>query len=335
MRLFTQRGFLAAAAVAVLLAVAAPAWAAESVSVRLKWLPQAQFAGIYVAKAKGFYSAAGLDVTINPGGPNINVETLVASGADTFGIASGTEGVLYAREKHLPLICIGMSQQATPFAYVTYDSSGITSVQQFKGKRVATWFVGPQYTLYSVLLHAGLKLNQVDIVSQPFSMQPFIDKQYDVATVTLYNELNTLKEQGINNIRLFLPDDLGVTTQQDSIVTSEAEIKQNPQTVQAFLNATLEGWKYAFQHKSEAIDIVMAAGQGLARKHQELMLDEIEKLMLAHAGSTAGLGVIDMASITAVQNSLVQFKALKTPVDLNAAFDPSFWAKVPDADKKL
>ena len=321
----------------MLLPVASPGWAAESVSVRLKWLPQAQFAGIYVAKAKGFYSAAGLDVSINPGGPNINVETLVASGADTFGIASGTEGVLYAREK-APAADLHrhVAARATPFAYVTYDSSGITSVQQFKGKRVATWFVGPQYTLYSVLLHAGLKLNQVDIVSQPFSMQPFIDKQYDVATVTLYNELNTLKEQGINNIRLFLPDDLGVTTQQDSIVTSEADDQASiRKTVQAFLNATLEGWKYAFQHKSEAIDIVMAAGQGLARKHQELMLDEIEKLMLAHAGNTAGLGVIDMASITAVQNSLVQFKALKTPVDLNAAFDSSFWAKVPDADKKL
>ncbi|MGK6314337.1 ABC transporter substrate-binding protein [Neorhizobium sp. DT-125] len=312
-----------------------PAKAAETVSIRLKWVAQAQFAGIYVAKAKGFYEEAGLDATISPGGPNINVETLVASGADTFGIASGTEGVLYAREKGLPLICIGMSQQMTPFAYVAYDNSGINSVRDFKGKTVATWMTGPQFTLYSVLAHEGLSQSEVNVVSQPFSMQPFIDKQYDVATVTLYNELNTLKEQGINNIKTFLPDDSGVTTQQDSIVTSERMIKEKPEVVQAFLSATLKGWKYAFENKAEAIDIVMAAGSGLERKHQELMLDEIEKLMRANLGGSEGLGAIDMASIKAVHDSLIEYKALKTPVNLDAAFNQTFWKKVPAPSKSM
>lgn len=331
----TRRWVLAAAALAIGGIATAAAEAADAVSIRLKWVPQAQFAGVYVAKAKGFYSAAGLDAKINPGGPNINVETLVAAGADTFGVASGTEGTLYAREKGLPLVCIGMSQQMTPFAFVTYDNSGVKSVKDFKGKKVAVWFTGPQYTLYSMLAHEGVPQKDVEIIAEPFSMQPFIDKQYDVATVTLYNELNTLKEQGINNIRLFLPDDSGVTTQQDSLVTSEKMIHEKPQEVQAFLDATLKGWKYAFQHKAEAVDIVMAAGSGLNRKHQELMLDEIEKLMTAKLGGSQGLGAIDMKSIADVQATLLKFKALKTPVDLNAAFDASFWKKVPDADKKL
>ena len=329
-------GFCRNAVLTTLLALTGAGVAqAEAVSVRLKWVTQAQFAGVYVAKAKGFYGDAGLDVTINPGGPNVNVEPLVAAGTDTFGIASGTEGVLYSREKGLPLVCIGMSQQMTPFAYVAYTGSGIDSVKDFKGKTVATWFVGPQYTLFSVLAHQGLKQSDMKIVAQPFSMQPFISKQYDVATVTLYNELNTLKEQGVNDIKLFYPDDSGVTTQQDAIVTSEAMIKSKPQEVQAFLDATLKGWKYAFEHKPEAIDIVLAAGSGLERKHQELMLDEIERVMTAKTGTSQGLGYIDMPSIKAVQDSLLEFKALKSPVDLKAAFDPSFWDKVPAEDKKL
>ena len=325
----------AVVATSLVLAGARVAQAADAVSVRLKWVAQAQFAGVYVAKAKGFYAEAGLDMTVNPGGPNVNVEPLVASGADTFGIASGTEGVLYAREKNLPLVCIAMSQQMTPFAYVTYAGSGINAVKDFKGKTVATWFVGPQYTLFSVLAHEGVKQSDLKIVAQPFSMQPFIDKQYDVATVTLYNELNTLKEQGVTDIKLFLPDDSGVTTQQDAIVTSEAMIKTKPAEVQGFLDATLKGWKYAFEHKAEAVDIVMAAGNGLERKHQELMLDEIERVMVAKAGKTEGLGAIDMGSIKAVQDSLVEFKALKAPVELKAAFDTRFWDKVPAAEKKL
>jgi NitT/TauT family transport system substrate-binding protein len=330
-----KRSTAAIAFVAATISTTFSASAEEAVSIRLKWVAQAQFAGIYVAKAKGFYEEAGLNATINPGGPNINVETLVASGADTFGIASGTEGVLYAREKGLPLICIGMSQQMTPFAYVAYDDSGIETVKDFKGKAVATWMTGPQFTLYSVLAHEGLSQGDVKIVSQPFSMQPFIDKQYDVATVTLYNELNTLKEQGINNIKTFLPDDSGVTTQQDSIVTSEKMIAEKPEVVQGFLNATLKGWKYAFENKPEAIDIVMAAGSGLERKHQELMLEEIEKLMRANLGGSEGLGAIDMASIKAVHDSLIEYKALNAEVDLEAAFDRTFWAKTPAEAKSM
>ncbi|SON56802.1 putative thiamine biosynthesis protein [Hartmannibacter diazotrophicus] len=328
---------LAAAAVATIASVATllPAHAGEAVSVRLKWLPQAQFAGIYVAKAKGFYEEAGMDMTINPGGPNLNAETLVGSGNDTFGIASGTEGVLYAREKGLPIVCIGMDQQVTPFAFVTYDDSGINSVKDFKGKKVAVWFTGVQYTLYSVLAANGLSKEEVDIVSQPFSMQPFIDKQYDVATVTLYNELNTLKEQGINNIKLFIPDDSGITTQQDSIITSETMIKEKPEMVQAFLDATLKGWKYAFENKKEAVDIIMAAADGLDRTHQELMLDKVQELMTSNLGGTVGLGTLDMKSIEAVQERLLGFEALKAPVDLSKAFDTSFGEKVPDENKKL
>ena len=180
-----------------------------------------------------------------------------------------------------------------------------------------------------------LSQSDVNVVSQPFSMQPFIDKQYDVATVTLYNELNTLKEQGITNIKTFLPDDSGVTTQQDSIVTSEQMIKEKPEVVQAFLDATLKGWKYSFENKAEAVDIVMAAGSGLERKHQELMLDEIEKLMRAKLGGSRGLGAIDMASIKAVQDSLVEYKALSAPVDLDAAFNQTFWEKTPPSAKSM
>ncbi len=157
----------------VLVLVSSGATAAEKVSVRLKWLAQAQFAGYYVAKAKGFYDQAGLDLTINPGGPNLNVETLVAAGNDTFGLAGGIETVLFAREKQLPIVCIGVTLQSSPYAYVTYKDSGIKNVKDFKGKKVATWFTGTQYTLYSMLAHEGVAQTDLTIVPQPGSMTPF------------------------------------------------------------------------------------------------------------------------------------------------------------------
>ena len=94
------------------LTTAAPA-AAETLtkaSLRLKWLPQAQFAGFYVALAKGYYKAEGIDLAINPGGPNLLTENLVATDGDTFGLSGGTDSVFAARDKGLPVVCIESRQ---------------------------------------------------------------------------------------------------------------------------------------------------------------------------------------------------------------------------------
>lgn len=333
---FKSLRLLAAVAASMALLSALPASAAEKVSLRLKWLAQAQFAGFYVAKAKGFYDQAGLDLTINPGGPNLNVETLVASGNDTFGLAGGTETVLLAREKGLPLVCIGVTVQKTPFTYVTYKDSGITKVQDFAGKKVATWFTGTQYTLYSMLASGGVKQSDLTIVPQSGSMAPFVEKQFDVAAATYYNELNTLKEQGLGDkLTLIKPDDYGVVVQQDTVLVSEKYRNEKPQQVQAFMNATIKGWKYALQNKKEAIDIVMAASPSLNRPHQEAMLEEFEKLVKAGKGGTDGILAIDLPTVEKMQTQLVGYKALKAPADLSKAYDASFWTQVPAADKKF
>ena len=333
---FKSLRLLAAVAASMALLSALPASAAEKVSLRLKWLAQAQFAGFYVAKAKGFYDQAGLDLTINPGGPNLNVETLVASGNDTFGLAGGTETVLLAREKGLPLVCIGVTVQNTPFTYVAYKDSGITKVQDFAGKKVATWFTGTQYTLYSMLASAGVKQTDLTIVPQSGSMAPFVEKQFDVAAATYYNELNTLKEQGLGDkLVLIKPDDYGVVVQQDTVLVSEKYRNEKPQQVQAFMNATVKGWKYALQNKKEAIDIIMAASPSLNRPHQEAMLDEFEKLVKAGKGGTDGILAIDLPTVEKMQTQLVGYKALKAPADLSKAYDASFWTQVPAADKKF
>ncbi|MDQ0081265.1 MULTISPECIES: ABC transporter substrate-binding protein [Variovorax] len=333
---FKSLRILAAVATSMALLAGMPASAAEKVSLRLKWLAQAQFAGFYVAKAKGFYDQGGLDLTINPGGPNLNVETLVASGNDTFGLAGGTETVLLAREKGLPLVCIGVTVQNTPFTYVTYKDSGITKVKDFAGKKVATWFTGTQYTLYSMLASAGVKQSDLTIVPQSGSMAPFVEKQFDVAAATYYNELNTLKEQGLGDkLTLIKPDDYGVVVQQDTVLVSEKYRNEKPQQVQAFLTATIKGWKYALQNKKEAIDIVMAAAPSLNRAHQEAMLDEFEKLVKAGKGTTDGILAIDLPTVEKMQAQLVGYKALKAPADLSKAYDASFWTQVPAADKKF
>jgi NitT/TauT family transport system substrate-binding protein len=119
--------------------------AAEKVSVRLKWLPQCQFAGFYVAKAKGYYDAAGLDMTINPGGPNINSEALVSAGSDTFGVGGGADSIMVARTKNLPIVALALPFQLSPNTLVARKTSKITGPKDFRGKKVATFFTGAQH----------------------------------------------------------------------------------------------------------------------------------------------------------------------------------------------
>ena len=110
------RHFLRAVAIATALAAAGPVLHAQTkepvkASLRLKWLTQTQFAGFYYALAKGYYKNEGIDLTINPGGPNILAENMVATGADTFGLSGGSDSVLAGVDKGLPIVSICVARR--------------------------------------------------------------------------------------------------------------------------------------------------------------------------------------------------------------------------------
>ena len=325
-----------AAAAALLAAALVPATtlAQEKVSVRLKWIGQAQFAGLYVAKAKGFYKADGLDVTINPGGPNLNSESLVASGADTFAVGGGIEASLASRDKKLPIVTLGMFHQRTPYVLVAMEDGPVKTLQDFKGKKVTAFFTGAQHTVAAMTRKAGLQPSDYSLTAQAVSMTPFLNREIDVAMATLYNELVIVRNRGAK-VRIFAPDDYGISVPRDTLITSEKTAAEKPKLVQAFTNATLRGWKYAIQNPVEAVEIVMAASPGLDKAHQLLMLTECSKLMLADGGTTQGLAYPDLAKFKTAHDLLLEAKVLSGPVDFNAAFAPKFWNAVPAADKKI
>src|SRR6202140_5694408 len=121
---------------ASLLALASiPADAGESVTVRLKWLNQAQFAGYYVAKDKGYYEAAGLDVSIQPGGSDFPAIQMVAGGNEQFGV-TGADQILIARSKGVPVVALAVIYRESPFVLVALKKSGVKTPADFAGKTV-------------------------------------------------------------------------------------------------------------------------------------------------------------------------------------------------------
>ncbi len=100
----------------------------RQISMRLQWFPQYQFAGYIVAKLKGYYQEVGLDVTLNPGGPDLVPLPLVASGKDTFG-STGADTILTSREQDIDVIALATWFQTSPVAFMVHSDSNIQGPQ--------------------------------------------------------------------------------------------------------------------------------------------------------------------------------------------------------------
>ena len=330
-----KRRALLAAALAAPLATPVRAQNLSRASLRLKWLPQAQFAGFYLARQKGFYEAEGIDLTINPGGPNLLTENLVASGADTFGLSGGTDSVFAARDKGLPVVCVGIAHQRTPFVFVSRADGPVKTLADFRGRTVTTWFTGANYVLLGMLAQQGIRQSDLTLQPQQVSMTPFVDGQGDVCTATLYNEFWTLMTRmGRDRLRTFVSEDYGVTFPRDTLITSEDVTRNRPDLVGGFVRASLRGWQAALRDPKAGVDAVMAVAPTLNRDQQDFMIAECGKLMTAGAAATEGLFTIDPAAVKSAHDFLLKYGVLKKPVDLQAAFLPAFLQAVPLADRK-
>ena len=329
-----KRRHLLAGLGAAALPTAARAQTLTQATLRLKWLAQTQFAGFYLAKARGYYAAEGIDLTINPGGPNLLTENLVATGADTFGLSGGTDSVFVAREKGLPIVCVGVAHQTTPFVFVSRSDGPVKTVEDFRGKTVTTWFTGANYVLYGMLAQAGIKQSELKIQPQQVSVTPFVDGSVDVVTATIYNEYYSLMTRmGADKLRRFLPDDYGIVFPRDTVIVSEQTAREKPAMVRGFLRASIRGWREALADQKAAVDVVMAIAPTLDRAQQEFMLAEIGKLMVAGQGKADGLLWIDRDAVKSAHDFLLKYEVIKKPVDLAAAYDRSFLDAIPLADR--
>src|SRR3954454_3666727 len=166
-----------ACAVAATTAQGAPqAKKLDKVTLQLKWVTQAQFAGYYAAVAKGYYKDFGLDVTLKVGGPSITPEQVVASGGAQVGV-DWVPSLLATRDTGTNLVSIAQMFSRSGMTEVSFRDSGVTTVKAMKGKKVGVWCCGNQFELYAALTKNGINPNNksdVTIFNQPFTMTDFL-----------------------------------------------------------------------------------------------------------------------------------------------------------------
>ena len=289
-------------AAALVFGASAAAEAADKLTLQLKWVAQAQFAGYYVAAAKGYYKDANLDLTIKPGGPDVNPSQVIAGGGADV-VVDWMPSALAAREKGVALVNIAQVFAKSGLQLTCRKDSGIKTPADFKGRTLGVWFAGNEYPFLSWMAKLGLKTDGspagVKVLKQGFNVDPLLQKQAACISTMTYNEYWQLIDGGLkaDQLVVFKYEDQGVATLEDGLYTTEAKLK-DPAMVDRlarFVKASLLGWKYAADHQDEAVRIVLAndtAGVQTAA-HQKRMMAEIAKLITP---GPQGLGYLEPAA---------------------------------------
>ena len=275
------------------------AYAADKVTVQLKWLPQAQFAGYYVAQAKGYYKEAGLDVTIKPGGPDISpVQVIAGNQADV--VVNWMPDALAAREAGVPLVNIAQVFNQSGLMLTCKKSSGVTSPKDFKGKTLGVWYGGNEYPFLNWMAKLGYKEGDIKILKQGFNVDPLLQNQAACISTMVYNEYWQVVDAGIKESDLvtFFYEKEGVASLEDGLYVLESKLKDPAFVARMgkFLKATFRGWNDAVKDPAGAAKIVVAADMSgsATEKVQKRQMENVAKLITT--ASTPKMGYLEPAA---------------------------------------
>lgn len=273
--------------------------AADKVTLQLKWVTQAQFAGYYVAKDKGFYEEENLDVEIKPGGPDIAPPQVMAGGGADV-IVEWMPAALATRERGVPLVNIAQPFKSSGMMLTCLKENGITSPDDFKGKTLGVWFFGNEYPFMNWMNKLGISTNGgpdgVTVLKQGFNVDPLLQKQAVCISTMTYNEYWQVIDAGISEDALinFKYEDQGVATLEDGLYVLEQNLADEAfvDKMARFVKASMKGWKYAEENPDEAAAIIIENDETGAQQehHQQRMAREVAKLT---AGSNGTLDEAD------------------------------------------
>ena len=275
------------------------AQADDDVTLQLKWVTQAQFAGYYVALDKGFYKDEGLNVTIKPGGPDVAPAQVIAGGGADV-VLDWMPSALASREKGLDLVNIAQPFKSSGMWLTCRKDAGISSPADFADKTLGVWFYGNEFPFLSWMSKLGLKTDGsaggVTVLKQGFNVDPILQGQAACVSTMSYNEYWQVIDAGLSadDLVVFKYEDEGVSTLEDGMYVLGENLKDAAfkDKMVRFVRASMKGWKYAEDNVNEAADIVLDndASGAQTEKHQRRMMSEVSKLT---AGSNGSLEAMD------------------------------------------
>ncbi len=306
----------------------------QKVTLQLKWLPQSQFMGYYVAAAKGYYKDEGIDLQILPGGSDIIPEQNVYNGVADIGVSWVSSLMTYQAQGY-NLQEVAQTFQKSGMLLVSKKEKGITSPKDLAGKKVANWFGGNEYELLALLAKYNLdKDKDLKLVQQDFTMDQLKEGSVDAASAMTYNELGLVLEGGTSKDDLNIIDmnDEGVAMMEDCLFVNSDWAGKNKDLLVKFLKASIKGWQDAVKDPEAAGKTVYDVDKSVSLDHQVYMAKEVAKLVAPQGFDTSKIGQIDMNAIKQTGDFLKKYNKdlAKDPV----VDDTTFTSKYLDEAEK-
>ena len=274
---------------------AGAAQAQDEFTLQLKWVTQAQFAGYYYALENGYYEEEGLNVTINPGGPDVNpIQVLIGGGADATVEWLGNP--LATREAGTPIVNIAQFYTRSGLGLTCPASTGIAAPQDLAGHKVGTWFFGNEYPTFAFLNNLGFSYEgespDVEVVKVGFNVDPLLNGEVDCITTMTYNEYYQILEAGFapEDLVVFQYEDYDASVLEDGLYTLESSL-EDPEThdkLVRFVRASIRGWTDAAADPEGAVDAVLANDETGLSQSMEKQIYGMEQVAKLVAGDTVG-----------------------------------------------
>lgn len=292
----------------------------EKVVVRLKWLHQAQFAGFYVADQKGLYRENNLDVKLNPGGVDFPSIQMVAGGSEQFGVTAADQLIL-AREKGVPVVAVAVIYRVSPFVLFSLHNSNITHLNDFVGRKIGVKLGGNEELTYRAMMsNAKISFDTVEEIPVKYDMSPLFSGQVDVWPGYVINEPIVAEELGYS-VNIIWPDTYGVNLYADALFTTETMISNNPDLVQRFVKATLDGWTYAIENLDEAVRYTLLYDHNLKYEHESKMM--IKSIDLIKPDNNP-VGWMEKIRWIEMQDLLFEQEFISDKIDIQKVFSMDF-----------
>ncbi len=278
------------------------------------WLDQFEFAGFYIAKEKGFYEKAGLDVDIKGYKIDADLTQTVLDGKADFGLNSSS--LLIDKSNGKDVSILGTIFQSSPLVLIALQNSNIKTIHDIKNKKIMLALNQENFaTFRSMFKNHGLNTNELNFIPHTFKIDDLIDKKTDLMSAYITNELFELRHRGYE-VKIFNPKDYGFDFYDDILFTSKSFAQNNPQIVKDFYNATIKGWEYAFENIEESAKIIYEKYNSQEKSLEALIYEakEMKKLVYDKEGK---FGTITQEKINIIANTYRVMGLINNKIDLN------------------
>jgi len=286
----TLLGTSAAAAGALALGVAPRrALAQSAVSLQLSWLHSSQFAGSYIALDRGWWSEAGLDVSLLPGGPNAPVEPPVVAGTALVGI-SAADYTAAAVEQGAPFKILGVAMQKNPFVIASLPANPVNEPADLVGKRIGMALANTP-VLQALCTLNGVDIDAIEIVPTQYSAQPLLAGEVDCLLCWETDLPVAMAMQGVESLTMLMADH-GYAVHSQTYIATEDSLANRRAELVALMSGEVRGWE-AYRADTDAaaeLTLRMYPDAGLDLETQKLQAARQVPLMFSDLTDANGFG---------------------------------------------